>query len=182
MKPPSDRQTEGVPPQPRRGWRAEPTVPWIDGILRLLVGGAFVIAGTLKIADPAKFALDVGNYRLVPHDLINLVAILLPWIEVTAGAFVLTGIWLRAAALVVSSLTAVFFAVIVSALARGLNIECGCFGTVGGKHIGAVNLAIDSTLLVFAALLARRSEGFSRKEISREADARTPARPIENHG
>jgi uncharacterized membrane protein YphA (DoxX/SURF4 family) len=86
-------------------------------ILRLIVGGAFVVAGALKIAGPAKFAVDVSNYRLVPHELINLVAILVPWIEVTAGAFVLAGIWLRTAALVITSLTVMFFAVIVSALA-----------------------------------------------------------------
>jgi len=144
-------------------------------ILRLVVGGAFVIAGALKIAGPAKFAVDVSNYRLVPHELINLVAILVPWIEVTAGAFVLAGIWLRTAALVITSLTVMFFAVIVSALARGLNIECGCFGTVGGKHVGLVNLAIDSTLFFLAALLARRSKDYPAKKIFREAGAQNSA-------
>jgi len=151
----------------------------LNGILRLLVGGAFVIAGALKIADPAKFALDVSNYRLVPHELINLVAILVPWIEITAGSLVLAGIWLRPAALVIASLTVMFFAVIVSALARGLNIECGCFGTIGGKHIGLVNLAIDSTLLFLAALLARRSPGCPANEIFREAGAQNSAPPTE---
>ncbi len=149
----------------------------ISGVLRLLVGGAFVVAGALKIADPAKFALDVGNYRLVPHALVNLVAILVPWIEVTAGSFVLAGIWLRAAALVVTSLTVMFFAVIVSALARGLNIECGCFGTMGGKHVGLVNLAIDSTLCFLAALLARRSRDWPANEIFREAGTQNSAPP-----
>ena len=129
----------------------------LNVLLRLLVGGAFVVAGALKVADPAKFALDVSHYRLVPYELINLVAILLPWIEITSGLFVLAGIWLRAAALVITSLTVVFLVLIVSALARGLNIECGCFGTVGGKHIGLVNLVIDSALLVLSALLVKRS-------------------------
>ena len=129
----------------------------LNVILRLLVGGAFVVAGALKVADPAKFALDVSNYRLVPYELINLVAILLPWIEITAGLFVLAGIWLRAAALVITSLTVMFLVLIVSALARGLNIECGCCGTVGGKHIGLVNLVIDSALLALSALLVKRS-------------------------
>ena len=73
--------------------------------------------------------------------------------------------WLRAAALVITSLTMMFFAVIVSALARGLNIECGCFGTIGGKHIGLVNLAIDFTLFFLAALLAGRSRNCPAKEI-----------------
>ncbi|MEI7432158.1 MAG: MauE/DoxX family redox-associated membrane protein [Betaproteobacteria bacterium] len=129
----------------------------LNVLLRMLVGGAFVVAGALKVADPAKFALDVSHYRLVPYELINLVAILLPWIEITSGLFVLAGIWLRAAALVITSLTVMFLVLIVSALARGLNIECGCFGTVGGKHIGLVNLVIDSALLALSALLVKRS-------------------------
>ena len=125
------------------------------GILRLVVGGAFVVAGALKIADPAKFVADLDHYRLVPHGLLHLVAVLLPWIEVAAGALVLTEIWLSAAALVIACLTMIFFAAILSALARGLNIECGCFGTMGGKNIGLVNLAIDSALFLLAALLLR---------------------------
>lgn len=151
----------------------------INIILRLLVGGAFVVAGVLKIADPAKFALDVSHYRLVPHELINLVAILMPWIEITAGTFVLAGIWLRAAALVITSLTVIFFAIIVSALARGLNIECGCFGTLGGKHIGLVNLAIDSTLLFLAVLLARRSQDYPTNEFFSAAGAQKSVPPLE---
>jgi putative oxidoreductase len=118
----------------------------------------------LKVADPAKFALDVDHYRLVPYGLINLVAILIPWIEITAGAFVLSGIWLRAAALVIAGLATMFFFAIVSALARGLNIECGCFGTVGGKHIGLINLAIDTLCFSLAALLAKRSKARSAEE------------------
>lgn len=126
-------------------------------LLRCLVGGAFLLAGALKIADPAKFAQDVANYRLAPPEWINLVAILLPWIEVTTGFFLLAGVWVRAAALVIVGLSSVFLAVILSALARGLNIECGCFGTVGGKHVGLVNLGIDSVLLCLAVWLFRRS-------------------------
>ena len=159
--------------------KSPPAGCWINGVLRLLVGGAFVVAGALKIADPAKFALDVSHYRLVPQALVNLVAILVPWIEVTAGSLVLAGIWLRAAALVITSLTVMFFAVIGSALARGLNIECGCFGTLGGKHVGLVNLAIDSTLFLLAALLARRSQDWPAKEIFREAGAQDSAPPRE---
>lgn len=139
--------------------RAECSYHRVNLLLRVLVGGGFLIAGLLKIADPAKFAENVANYRLAYRELINLVAIILPWIEVVAGLFVVTGVWLRAAALVIASLTVVFLTVIVSALARGLNIECGCFGTVGGKHIGLVNLAIDLVFLGLAVCLARRASG-----------------------
>lgn len=146
---------------------------WLDRGLRLVVGGLFILAGVLKILGPEKFATDVSNYRLVPHALINLVAILVPWIEVVAGVCVLAGVWLRAAAQVVTGMTVVFFFVIVSALARGLNIECGCFGTVGGKHVGLVNLAIDSALFCLAILLLRRTP--DRPTTDADAAEETPS-------
>ena len=126
-------------------------------LLRVTVGAAFVLAGVLKIAAPARFAGAVGNYRLVPHELINLVAIVVPWIEVVAGLCVLAGFWLRSGALIITAMTAVFFFVITSALARGLNIECGCFGTVGGKTIGLQNLAIDLAFFCLSAQLMWRT-------------------------
>ena len=126
-------------------------------LLRLLIGGAFVIAGILKISAPAGFAVDVSNYRLVPHGLINLVAIVLPWIELVAGVCVITGFWLRSGALLIAVMTAMFFFVIISALARGLNIECGCFGTIAGKTIGLQTLAIDFFFFCLAALLIWRT-------------------------
>lgn len=130
---------------------------WVGWLLRLLVGGAFVAAGVLKIADPGKFAADVSNYRLVPHEMLHSVAIFLPWVELVAGLSVLSGFWLRGGAVLITAMTVMFFVAITSALARGLNIECGCFGTVGGKHIGLVNLAIDSALMCLASLLVWRT-------------------------
>src|SRR5262245_51796603 len=130
---------------------------YLNWFLRVVVGGAFIVAAVLKIASPEKFAGDVSNYRLLPHEMINLVAIVLPWVELVAGVLVLAGVWLRAAALVITSMTVLFFVIITSALVRGLNIECGCFGTVGGKHVGLTNLAIDSTLFCLSALLAWRT-------------------------
>jgi uncharacterized membrane protein YphA (DoxX/SURF4 family) len=132
--------------------------------IELDASGNIYIAGRAGAGFPAspgsvqpKFAGDVSNYRLLPHEMINLVAILIPWVEVVAGLLVLAGVWLRAAALVITSMTVMFFVVITSALARGLNIECGCFGTVGGKNVGLTNLVIDSTLFCLAALLVWRS-------------------------
>ncbi|MDB6108996.1 MAG: putative methylamine utilization protein MauE [Pedosphaera sp.] len=154
---PPERVEEGSRPTFLAPYLLADTATWINWLLRLVVGGAFVFAGALKIADPAKFAIAVSNYRLVPDDLINLMAVLLPGVEVMAGLFVLAGIWLRAAALVITSLTVVFAVVIGSALARGLNIDCGCFGTLGGKHIGLANLAIDTALFCLAASLAWRA-------------------------
>jgi len=135
----------------------------VEILLRLSVGGAFVFAGALKVADPAAFVAAVENYHLLPRVLVHLVAVLLPWIEIVAGAAVLTGIWLRAAATLLSAMTLMFAVVIVSALVRGLDISCGCFGTVGGKHVGFVNLVIDATLACLAIALAIRAGADRRR-------------------
>lgn len=132
---------------------------WIQWSLRLLLGGAFLTAGLLKMADPIRFARDVENYRLLPHALLHAVAILLPAVEVLTGGLVLLGLWLRASATILVGLTGLFLLVICSALIRGLNIECGCFGTVGGRHVGWVNLAVDGGLFILAVLLTRTTGG-----------------------
>lgn len=135
----------------------------VEIFLRLSVGGAFVFAGALKVADPAAFVAAVENYHLLPRVVVHLVAILLPWVEIVAGTAVLTGIWIRAAASLLSAMTLMFAMVIVSALVRGLDIRCGCFGTVGGKHVGFVNLVIDATLACLAIALALRAGGDRRR-------------------
>lgn len=129
----------------------------LTGLLRLALGGVFFWAGGRKLLDPAQFSVAVSHYRILPPALDNLVAITLPWLEVVAGVFVLMGIWVRAATLIIASLTAAFLLAIGVALARGLNIECGCFGTVGGRPIGLFSLALDALLLLLAGVLLKRS-------------------------
>jgi uncharacterized membrane protein YphA (DoxX/SURF4 family) len=131
-------------------------LPLLNWFCRLVLGAAFIYAGVSKIGNPAQFALNVSHYRLLPADLVNIVAIILPWVEVLAGLCVLTGFWLRSAALLLSGLTLMFSVVIISALARGLNIECGCFGTLGGARVGLRTLAIDAILFALAFPLTRR--------------------------
>jgi putative oxidoreductase len=137
----------------------EPRYSWVILLIRWIVGGAFIAAGVLKILDPAQFSASIANYRVLPHELNNLVAITLPWVEVIAGLALVGGLWPRSAAFVITGMTAMFAVLIVSALARGLNITCGCFGTVGGTNVGLQNLAIDSTLLVMAGFLSWRLKG-----------------------
>jgi putative oxidoreductase len=134
----------------------EPRYSWVILLIRWIVGGAFIFAGVLKIVDPAQFSTSIANYRVLPHELNNLVAITLPWVEVIAGLALVGGLWPRSAAFVITGMTAMFAVLIVSALVRGLNITCGCFGTVGGTNVGLQNLAIDSTLLVMAGFLSWR--------------------------
>lgn len=127
-----------------RPWRL---VDWVDLVLRLVVGGVYVAAGAIKIPDPGKFAEAVANYRIVPHELVNLVAITLPPVEVLAGLLLIAGIWVRPSVGLINGLTVVFILAIGSAVVRGLDIECGCFGTVGGREVGLLAIAQDLLLL-----------------------------------
>jgi putative oxidoreductase len=97
--------------------------------LRMILGVIFFYAGIIKILDPQGFALAVYNYHILPGFLINPVAVILPWVEVIAGAALILGILVPGAALIVSGLLAVFLCALAAALVRGLDISCGCFNT-----------------------------------------------------
>ena len=98
-------------------------------IFRLIVGGVFIWAGISKIADPLSFAQNVRNYQLVGPALSFLTAIFLPWVELIAGMWLIVGIYPRSSALLISCLLMFFILLVLITMARGLDVDCGCFGT-----------------------------------------------------
>jgi len=96
---------------------------------RLILGGVFIYASFDKILHPAAFAEAVFNYQILPAQLINLMALILPWLELILGVLLLSGIWVSGAVLGVNLLMVTFLAALVFNTARGLNISCGCFST-----------------------------------------------------
>ena len=108
--------------------RAAAYVP-IALILRLALGGLFLLAAFYKLRDPLTFAEAVMAYRMgLPDALTQLATYAVPWTEVFCAVALVLGLWTRAAAVVFSLLIAVFLVGIVSVIARELNITCGCFG------------------------------------------------------
>lgn len=97
--------------------------------VRLSLGAIFLIASVDKVLHPAAFAQAIFNYQILPDSLINITAILLPWVEVLLGLFLLTGWWLSGAVTLTNALLTVFFGALVFNVARGLDIHCGCFTT-----------------------------------------------------
>jgi uncharacterized membrane protein YphA (DoxX/SURF4 family) len=125
--------------------------PWVALAFRLALGAVFLWAGIGKAMSPHEFGLEIARYRMVPQEAINLMAILLPWIEILAGVGLVVGAWARASALVCGALMVVFIVAIVSALRRGLDISCGCFG--GGADSSKMSQATlwrDLVWLVWA--------------------------------
>ena len=105
--------------------------PRLSVLFRLFVGVAFVWAGVVKLADPGAFEEGLINYRMLPAGLIAPVAVTLPAIEVAAGLCLIVGFLARGAALLATGLLAIFTVSIVQAVLRGINVECGCFGSSG---------------------------------------------------
>ena len=105
------------------------TMRWAQIAARLVMAGIFIYASIDKIAQPAAFAKDIYNYQILPDALINLTALVLPWLELFLGLCLLAGIWLPGAVLAVNGLLVVFLAALLFNLARGLDVNCGCFNT-----------------------------------------------------
>jgi len=141
------------------GWNRSAVAPWLATAARLLLGGVFLVAGLLKIPDPAAAVRAVRAYRLLPEALVAPVAFGLPVVEIAVGLALIVGVFVRTAAIASAVLLVVFLAGVGSAWARGLQIDCGCFG--GGGAVAAADTAYpaeilrDSALLLVALALAR---------------------------
>lgn len=120
-----------------------------------LLAALFALAGALKLADPAAFAADIGNYRLLPVPFAAALALWLPWFELALAAALLMPRWRREGALLAAGLLLVFCAALGSVLWRGIDLECGCFGR-GNPASPAWALARNAGMLGLAALAGRR--------------------------
>ena len=100
-------------------------------VARLALGGVMLVAGLLKVARPEVSARAVQAYQLLPFDLATYVGYGLPVLEVVLGALLVLGLFTRTSAAVSGVLLVAFIIGIASAWARGLNIDCGCFGEGG---------------------------------------------------
>ncbi|MGH9315748.1 MAG: MauE/DoxX family redox-associated membrane protein [Thermoanaerobaculia bacterium] len=102
--------------------------PWLSIRVQLGLGAIFVVAAIPKIADPPAFAHMIYNYRLVPGVVVNVMALVLPWVELMAGLALFVGVWKRTATGVTGLLLLVFLVALSVNLARGNPVNCGCFG------------------------------------------------------
>ena len=110
---------------------------WIGLVARLVVGTVWVVAGALKLPDPAATVRAVRAYQLLPEAIVPTVGHLLPLVEVALGLCLLAGLLTRVAGAVSTLLLLAFVVGIAAAWARGLQIECGCFGGGGAAALDA---------------------------------------------
>ena len=94
---------------------------------RLYLGGLFIYASLYKINYTAEFAETIASYQLVPYWGVNLMAVILPWIEMISGILLIIGIRTRTVSAVIGFLLILFTLGITYNLALGSEIPCGCF-------------------------------------------------------
>ncbi len=122
-------------------------------IIRLLVGLTFLASGIVKLREPITFAIAVDNFRILPHGVVLPAAHLVSSFEVCLGLCLLLGIWLDTVALCLAGCSTVFLVALASAMWRGLDISCGCFGgtvdPIGWQHVGRGILLLAAAVLLY---------------------------------
>lgn len=117
-------------------------------VLRLLIGYYFIYASMSKIPYPAQFAGLMGEYRIFPYWSIPLAAVVVPWVELICGLFLIIGLRTRAAASLIALLLIAFNVLIGANVVVGSPINCGCYDTVG-EPVSWLKISKNTLWLLF---------------------------------
>lgn len=120
-------------------------------LVRVGLGLIFVFASVDKILHPGAFARIVDNYQLLPGDLVNIFALILPMLELLCGLALILGVLVRPSAVWAGGMLVMFIVAVSLALAQGINISCGCFSTSAhARTLGFSLLLQDFGMLLLA--------------------------------
>lgn len=136
-------------------------LPFVGRLLcRLVPAGLFLWAGLAKVTDIQGSINSVDAYDVLPDPVAELVGTLLPWAEIGLAALVLLGLFVRFAGAATAVLTLAFIAGMAQAKARGLAIDCGCFGVSGtGDGVSWWDILRDVPIVLAGVYLAVRPHG-----------------------
>jgi len=132
----------------------------LENLIRLGIGGMFIFASVYKIEDPHKFAVLIAQYQFLPHNLVNLWALILPQFEFWFGLALIVTPFVKESVLVILVMFASFIIALVWALALDLGITCGCFQIDGAQSKGEAWTALVRDLILLgptAWLLTRKN-------------------------
>ena len=121
----------------------------------MVLGFVFIYAAVTKISDPNGFSQAIYNYKLLPLFLVNILAIILPWVELSAGFLLVFGVSVKENSAIISGLLIIFILAVLISFFRGLDIECGCFGTVDGSKVGLQKILENVGLLILGIILIK---------------------------
>lgn len=95
--------------------------------LRIIIGGIFIYASHDKLFNQEEFSKAIYNYKMLPNAFINIFAVIIPYLELFAGLFLILGIYKRGSSLIIIILLIIFIIALTQAYARNLDIDCACF-------------------------------------------------------
>jgi len=135
---------------------------YLELVVRVAVGVIFIYASIDKIITPAQFARVVYNYHLAPAELVNLVAVIMPWVELICGISLILGIYKEGSLLILGFLLLVFAVSIGINLFRGVDLECGCFTVSSRAKSNTLTLLLRDFgyMVLVAYLMINRSQRF----------------------
>jgi uncharacterized membrane protein YphA (DoxX/SURF4 family) len=143
-----------------------PAAVWLTLAARIAVGLIFVLAGVSKLVAPGTFSATLLAYDVLPVGLLRPVSLILPWIELVVGLYLLAGLFTRAAAWAAVVMLTVFMLAIGQAVLRGISLQdCGCFGSItsavpalqyvlGGSSLGPADILRDAIYVLLALVVA----------------------------
>jgi putative oxidoreductase len=134
-------------------------VKYVVLVLRIVLGAIFIVAGSSKIGHPSLFAAEIAGFRILPQVVIAPLALVLPYLEVLLGAYLILGLFTRPAAWIAVVLLALFDGAIASAVVRGMTVNCGCFGPNDTTVTTWSEVARDAAFVVLALVVALRAPG-----------------------
>jgi len=133
----------------RRNLRAMDALrPWLSLLVRVFIGGYFVVAAVPKIIEPLAFATSIMHYGLVPSWSVNAIALILAWLEMIVGIGLIMGVRTKVQALFCGGMLVVFTLAVAYAVVLGLKIDCGCFGESGGEEVSWLKVAKNSAMII----------------------------------
>jgi uncharacterized membrane protein YphA (DoxX/SURF4 family) len=128
-------------------------------VLRLAIGAIFLVAGVSKVGHAAEFAAQIAGFQLLPQAVIAPMALVLPFLEILLGGYLVVGLFTRASAWVAVLLLALFDGAIASAVVRGMTVSCGCFGPNDKTVTTWGEVARDAVFVLLALIIALRPPG-----------------------
>lgn len=121
---------------------------YLFGTAKFAIGLVFIFAGIEKIAEPAIFSDSIANYKLLPLAAVNIFAIAIPWIEVISGILLIFDKYVKENAFIFNSLMILFTLMVLIAVLRGLDINCGCYGTAAAQKVGLEKILENIGLII----------------------------------
>jgi len=146
--------------------------------IRIIIGIVFIYASFYKIISPFEFAKSIRNYDMIPIELVNLPAIILPYLEFICGVLLITGKMRIGTGFWMVVMLIAFIIGLTQAYVRGLDINCGCFNPLeNASSKSEILIRIVEDILMLAGVLIYMIFGGkkeNKKEINKEPDI-TPA-------